>query len=227
MKSVVRSSAAVAAALVVAGVAFALPRGQAAPAPAGQEKKAEAPITAAPKAEAAKVVIPFFGNETCPTTGKPINKTKYVESDSQRAYYCCGNCQTKAKADPKAALAAAYKDLKAADNKTCPISGEKLEKEKAKEVTFESRKVLLCCADCEKEFLANPYLYTTLAVYAAEDMKNENCPVMAVKEGKEEEAEAEHLAIYDGKVIRFCCDDCPTDFAKEPAKYMAKVVKGK
>ena len=136
MKSVVRSAAAVAAALVVVGVAFALPRGQAAPAPAGQEKKAEPP-----KADAAKVIIPFFGNETCPVTGKPINQTKYVESGSQRAYYCCGNCQTKAKADPKAALAAAYKDLKAADNKICPVSGDKIEKEKAKEVTFESRKV--------------------------------------------------------------------------------------
>jgi YHS domain-containing protein len=29
--------------------------------------------------------------------------------------------------------------------------------------------------------------------------------------------------IYDGKVIGFCCDDCPPVFKKNPEKYMAKL----
>ena len=89
MNCVVRGLAAGAAALLVAGVAFAFPLVQEAAKPA-----------AAPAAEK-KAIVPFFGNEKCTMTGKPVNPGKYVEADGQRAYFCCNNCLGKAKSDAK------------------------------------------------------------------------------------------------------------------------------
>jgi YHS domain-containing protein len=212
MKSVLRAAAAAAvavAALVLLAAALARAQ-QAAP---GQEKKSETP----------KVIVPFFGNETCPFTGKPIAKNRYLESDGQRVWFCCNNCLGKAKADPKAALAAAYPAPKPAGNKTCPVSGHAIEEGKGAEVVFESRKVALCCSDCEPAFKKSPLLYTAMAVYGATDLKNKKCPVMKVNEGNDEDVVEDEIAVYDGKVVHFCCSDCVPEFVKDPGKFMAAV----
>jgi len=206
MNSFVRAAAALALPLLVAGAALALPRSQDSARPAAAEKKSDP----------AEVIVPFFGNENCPMTGRPVNRSKYVEADGQKAWFCCNNCLTKAKADPKAAIASAYKETKAAGNKTCPISGHEIEAGKAVEVTFESRRVSLCCADCEAPFKKSPLLHTAIAVYGAEDLKNKICPVM------DEESCDDDLVIYKGKIVRLCCGDCVEEFAKDPEKLLAK-----
>jgi len=200
-------AAACAAAVVVAGVAFAMPRQDAA--------KPAAPAAGA-KAADAKVIIPFFGNETCPITGKPVKKDKYAEVEGQKVYVCCSGCPAKVKADGKAAAAKAYAAPKAAANKTCPVSGHAIDAAKAKEVTFESQKVTLCCADCVATFNKTPMLYTTIAVYGATDLKNKKCPVM------DEDSCDDDLVVYKGKIVRLCCGDCPGDFAKDADKLLAK-----
>jgi YHS domain-containing protein len=211
MKSVARVAAVAAVALAAAGFTFAQQSKPAAPA---------APAAGKADDKKAEAVIPFFGNATCPMSGKPINKTKYVESDGQRAYYCCGNCQGKAKADAKAAVAAAYKDAKAANNKKCPVSGHDIDAKKAKEMTWQGQKVMLCCGDCVAAFNKDPMLYVTMAVYGAEDAKNKNCPVSKLDEKKDEAAGNDDLAVYKGKVVHFCCPDCGPSFVKDPDKYM-------
>ena len=204
------------AAILVAGVAFALPRPQESkPAPGGT------PGVAAAQTKDA-VVIPFFGNEKCAMTGKPISKTKYVVSGNERAYFCCANCLGKAKADPKAAVAAAYKDAKPAGNKVCPVSNHGFEAGKGLEVTWQGHKISLCCAECEAPFKKDPMVYVAMAVYGAEDLGNKVCPVMKVNSGEDTESDSEYLAIYKGKIVRLCCGDCGPDFAKDPEKYMAK-----
>jgi YHS domain-containing protein len=221
MNRAVRLPLAAAFAVVVASAAFALPRRQDAPKPAAPGAPAAAPAPEK-KVDSDKPIVPFFGNETCPMTGKPINKSKYVESAGQKAYFCCNNCLAKAKADPKAAVAAAYKAPTAIANKTCPVSGHAIEAGKGVEVAFESRKIQLCCQDCVKEFNATPLLCVTKAVYGAEDLKNKTCPVMAITEKKEEASCDDDLVVYKGKIVRLCCSECQEEFPKNADAYLAK-----
>jgi YHS domain-containing protein len=52
----------------------------------------------------------------------------------------------------------------------------------------------------------------------AVDLGNTVCPVAGDKiEG------SGHMVAYEGKVYHFCCDECPAQFKKDPAKY-AKLV---
>lgn len=182
-------------------------------------KPAAAPAQAAPaKADGkkAEVINVFLGNETCPVSGKAVKKGLSVDVEGQKVYVCCKDCVAKVKADGKAMLAVAYKDVKAVDNKTCPVSGHAIEAGKAKEVTWQGRKFNLCCGDCEKAFAKEPMIAAAKAIYGAEDLKNAKCPVM------DEASEADKLVIYKGKIVRLCCDDCHHDFAKDPDKFFAK-----
>jgi YHS domain-containing protein len=95
------------------------------------------------------------------------------------------------------------------------VSGHKIEAGKSKEMTWQGQTVSLCCADCEKAFLKEPMVATAIATYGCEDLKNAKCPVQA-----KEASNAEVLVIYKGKLIRMCCEDCPTDFAKDPDKFL-------
>lgn len=209
MKSFARIAAALA---VCASVAFAFAAAQDPGQQDGPPK--DAPPKDAPSKDA--VIVPFFGNETCPITGKKVNASKFVESEGQRAYYCCNNCLTKAKADPKAAVAAAYKEPKAVANETCPISGEPIAKDKATLVTWQGRMVALCCKDCEEGFAKSPFLNTCKAVYKAEDLGNATCPVM------DEESNDEDVVIYKGKIVRLCCPDCSEEFKAKPDEMFQK-----
>lgn len=176
--------------------------------------KAAAPAQDAKKAE---VIVPFFGNEKCPVTGKPVDKNQSVEVEGQRVYTCCKNCLPKVKADPKAMVAAAYKDAKKIDNKTCPISGHPIAGDKAKAMTWQGHTVMLCCGDCEKAFLKEPLIAVAKAQYGAEDLKNAKCPIQ-----NDMEFDGEHIVIYKGKIVRMCCPDCPADFQKDPEKAFAR-----
>jgi|SRR5581483_1790838 len=50
------------------------------------------------------------------------------------------------------------------------------------------------------------------------DLGNTVCPVSGDKVG-----DSKLTAVYDGKLYHFCCEDCPKEFKKDPAKY-AKAV---
>jgi YHS domain-containing protein len=187
------------------------------PAPA----KPGAPAQAAPAGDAkkAEVIVPFFGNEKCPMSGKAVNHEKSLEVDGQRVYFCCKDCLAKAKssskADQSALVASAYKEVKAVGNKTCPVSGKAIEAGKGKEETWQGHKVTLCCPNCEKAFQKEPMVVLTIATYGCTDLKNAKCPVQ-----NDQAAGADNLVVYKGQLVRLCCDDCPRDFAKEPDKFL-------
>lgn len=42
-------------------------------------------------------------NETCPISSEPIDKTKSLESEGRKVYFCCDNCVSKYKKDHPAA----------------------------------------------------------------------------------------------------------------------------
>lgn len=188
--------------------------------PAPAKPAAPAPGQAAPAGDAKKgeVIVPFFGNEKCPSTGKAVNHEQSLEVDGQRVYFCCKDCLAKAKAAPKAdqakLVASAYKEVKAVGNKTCPVSGKAIEAGKGKEETWQGHKVTLCCPNCEKAFQKEPMVVTTIATYGCTDLKNAKCPVQT-----DQAAGADNVVVYKGKLIRLCCDDCPKDFAKDPEKF--------
>lgn len=46
---------------------------------------------------------------------------------------------------------------------------------------------------------------------------NKTCPVTG------EEIDPANVLVYQGKTIAFCCDKCPAEFQKNPAKYVAKL----
>jgi YHS domain-containing protein len=50
------------------------------------------------------------------------------------------------------------------------------------------------------------------------DLHNTKCAVTGDDVGS-----SKLTAIYQGKIYHFCCDDCPTAFKKDPAKYAAEV----
>jgi hypothetical protein len=194
----------------LSGIAIALQEKPAAPAPA-------APAAAAPAKD--EVIVPFLGNATCPTqAGKKVNPSKYVELEQQRVYFCCGKCAKAAEADPKAAIAAAYKEAaKPVANKKCPVSGHAIDAAKAKSVAFMGHSISLCCAQCEEAFKKDAYVMAVCAIYGAEDLKNAKCPSM-----DEEIKEVSDMVIYKGKLVRLCCADCVAEFKKDADKMLAK-----
>lgn len=211
--------AALAAALVTGAFAGLALHGVAQDGAKPAAPKAEAPKQDAPKADAkkAEVIVPFFGNEKCPVSGKAVDKNQSVEQDGQRVYTCCKNCVAKVKADFKGMAAIAYKDAKKIDNKTCPVSGHPIAGDKVKSMTWQGHTLSLCCGDCEKAFLKEPLIMVAKAQYGAEDLKNAKCPIQA-----DMEFDGEHIVIYKGKIVRMCCPDCPADFQKDPDKAFAK-----
>lgn len=210
----IASIAALAAGALLAVAFHGFAQDGAKPAPA----KPAAPAQAAPAGDA-KVIVPFFGNEKCPMSGKAVNKEKSLEVDGQRVYFCCKDCLAKAKssskADQSALVATAYKEVKAVGNKTCPVSGKAIEAGKGKEETWEGHKVTLCCPNCEKAFQKEPMVVLTIATYGCTDLKNAKCPVQT-----DQAAGGDNLVVYKGQLVRLCCDDCPKDFAKEPDKFL-------
>ena len=51
-------------------------------------------------------------------------------------------------------------------------------------------------------------------VEITEEWGNKMCPVMP-----EDAADKEKFAVYEGKKVYFCCDDCISTFEKDPKKY--------
>ena len=159
-----------------------------------------------------KAVIPFFGNEKCPFTGKPVSENASVKYEDQRAYFCCRNCVKKAKEDPKAAFEKAYAKKEVLSTKICPMTGQEIDPEKKVTIQYQGMEVDLCCGGCEKKFKKNPYLALVGIKYpAAKSIKNKICPIM------DEEVIPEILGIYKNEIMHFCCDACIDDFKEDPA----------
>ncbi len=53
----------------------------------------------------------------------------------------------------------------------------------------------------------------------AVDTGNTVCPVSGDSVG-----DSKFIEVYDGKIYHFCCDMCPKDFKKDPAKFAKMVV---
>ncbi len=93
----------------------------------------------------------------CPTRDKPIDKTKYVDYQGQRVYFCCDSCAAKFKADPEPVFAKFAKEGIVPENvqKTDPICGMKVN-EKSVKAEWKGRHLLFCSDHCKETFLKDP-----------------------------------------------------------------------
>jgi YHS domain-containing protein len=170
-------------------------------------------FSAGPQGSASKPAVstPFFGNETCPISAKPIDRTKLVELDGQPVFLCCGMCAAKANADAKGTAAKAYPKATNVPNKLCPVMGEPNDESKSV-VTIAGKTVHLCCDDCGVD--AKKAWAATLAKATDEklaDQKNAKCVC-----GKD--AAGAWVAVADGKIYRLCSAACVDEVKKDPKK---------
>ncbi|MCA9752276.1 MAG: hypothetical protein KC591_08810 [Gemmatimonadetes bacterium] len=191
------------------------------------------------KEAAAQVSIPadaqlaWYPWTDCPICGMglgdaPVN----VTSGGELVRLCSDGCAEKFRSDPQPVLAKREAAIREAQGPlyaltVCPISGEELgSMGDATEHVFGSRLVRFCCDHCVPKFVADPAaafaqidsaaVQAQLAVYPTDE-----CPVM---EGmKLDSMGTPKNVLWNGRLVRLCCDSCTEDFAKDPAAYVAKV----
>ncbi len=99
---------------------------------------------------------------TCPVSGKPVDKSVYVDYQGQRIYFCCANCPKEFRKNPEKYFAKFEAEGIELENiqTACPVSGEKLgEHGEAASIRYKGRTVKFCCPACEKPFRAEPEKY--------------------------------------------------------------------
>ena len=98
-------------------------------------------------------------NKLCPVSGGPVAEKYRVEYTdkasglSQYVYVCCEGCLNEFNKTPDTFVAKMSKEERDAirANPTCPISGEKVSKDKF--VEYEGRKVYFCCDGCKDKYI--------------------------------------------------------------------------
>ena len=165
-----------------------------------------------------KANIPFFGNSNCPC-GKASDHDKFVEVDGQKIYVCSDACAAALKKDSSGALAKAYPPpVTAVASKGCATCKKAIEANKGKEVTFQGRKVSLCCDNCVADFKKDPALYIVMATWPdAKDAKNAADPI----DGKPVVAGV--VAILKNHIIHFATAKNAAAFEKDPMPTMTKL----
>ncbi|HEX9793260.1 MAG TPA: hypothetical protein VGC54_04690 [Planctomycetota bacterium] len=169
--------------------------------------------TVAPTAKQAVQAAPVVltAQTACPVGGKPIDKTKFVDYEGQRVYFCCDKCPVAFKQFPDKYLFAMYKAGVQPENTqtTCVVSGEKLENRDHFAQVLNKR-VYTCCDKCLAKVKAEPAKYFD----KLEGRKAQSvCPLTG------EPIDGEAFATIQGQKVGFCCAGCESKMAAAPQKY--------
>ena len=125
----------------------------------------------------------------------------------------------------------------------CIVSDEKLGVEgKPTVFVYEGQEIKLCCADCRKEFDANPAKFLAKLPKADAAPKiDKAAPAKPAEPTKDAPAKPYPLKtcivsdndldsmgeqasfVYQGQTIKVCCKPCIAKFEKNPAKYLKKL----
>jgi len=101
----------------------------------------------------------------------------------------------------------------------CPVMKGKIDK--AFFVEYEGKRIYVCCKECIAPVKKDPA--KCIRKLEAGGVKLEKtqttCTVMGGKIDKKAYTD------YNGKRVYFCCAGCPTEFKKDPAKYISKLKK--
>ena len=181
---------------------------------------AQDPAPAKPEGDkpAAKpaLVVPDFGNATCPIMGKPVSKSLYATTERGRIYVCCKPCIKKIEKDVEKAWKTAYPVVKPAENEACPLTSKPVDA-RVPRVELQSAAIALCCPKCEPKAKAA----TQVALAKAHDAKlvdleNRACPITG------EEADVDTIGVIDGSIVRFAHRKARTEAEKDPTAALAK-----
>ncbi|KAA3604467.1 MAG: hypothetical protein DWQ01_21760 [Planctomycetota bacterium] len=96
----------------------------------------------------------------CPVMGNPIDRETFSIVQGQKIYYCCPGCSDKVAADPNQYFqeAAAKKVAFEPVIGKCPVMEEPV-KDRRWWMTYQGRKVYLCCKKCARRFSKRPEQY--------------------------------------------------------------------
>ena len=112
----------------------------------------------------------------------------------------------------------------AAEQTTCPVSGEKIDKATSPHVDWQGQRIYFCCDKCPPKFKADPEKYFAKIADAGVQLENiqTTCPVSGETLGEGDMGEPVAHA-YKGRNVMFCCKMCVGKFDKDPDKYLAKL----
>jgi hypothetical protein len=164
--------------------------------------------------QAPAVSRPFFGNAKCPLTGRATKPDVFLEKNGERVHFCCTDCKGKAEADVDAALAKAYPvaEVKAHDNKTCPVMGDAIDPADHQVMTVQGHSLKLCCKGCDRKARkATNHVLAMIADPTLVPLRNTRCPVSG------ETANGQSIVVVDGVLISLCCEKCAARMEKEAA----------
>ncbi|MGC8915590.1 MAG: YHS domain-containing protein [Thermoanaerobaculum sp.] len=100
----------------------------------------------------------FKPQQSCPVSGKPIDKNVYLDYQGQRIYFCCPRCPAEFRKNPEkyfAKFEAEGVELESVQ-KACAVCGKPLAKGEGQVTHFKGRTVRSCSPECQKQFLAQP-----------------------------------------------------------------------
>ena len=201
---------------------------------AAQEK---VPAPAADPAADAKVVqqqLPSYPLTKCPISGEGLDamgKPVDLVYEGRLVRLCCKSCVKEFKQSPAVTLkaidaAVIQAQLASYPLKTCPVSGEELGgMGEPLDLVQGTRMVRLCCKGCVKGLQKDPAAVMAKidAALIAEQKKTYPLKTCLVSD---EPIEGEGFdQLYGTRLTRFCCEKCAAPFAKEPAKFLAKLDK--
>jgi hypothetical protein len=160
----------------------------------------------------------YFGNATCPHMPKAAVPHFFVESSKGRVFFCCKMCLAKAKKDPDAAYAEAYKEVKKVGNTTDPVSGKPVKEGVA--VTYQGHEINLEDKKNADAVVKNGDIYLTLLTKPdVKDLKNTKDPVTG-------EAVVDNVAVLIGNnLVRLSSADSIEAIRKDAAGALEKAKK--
>jgi len=201
---------------------------QAKPAAAGAAAPAKGAMSDADVIASQKPCYPL---DTCPISCEKLGKDAVDNvKDGHLVRTCCSKCSAKvdAAAIKKVDDAVIAAQLKSYPMTVCPVSGEKLD-DKAVNTVVGTRLVRTCCSKCvaamtkdSKAAMAKldaAYIDAQLKTY-----KMKTCPVSGEELGKMGEPVNK---LYGNTLVRFCCNDCVKELAKDPDAIMKKIAAAK
>src|SRR5262249_2009775 len=108
-------------------------------------------------------------------------------------------------------------------NGLCPVSAKPVDP--GQTVTYEGALVAFCCKDCKASFQKDPkpYLVRLALPAKAATSSASTKPINTQCQVSGKEIDPAKPAVFEGKVIAFCCDDCKGQFQKDPNPILGKL----
>ena len=104
-------------------------------------------------------------------------------------------------------------------NEACLVSGKPIDPQH--NLLHDGKVIGFCCPNCPAPFQADPEKYLAKLPVQEDLSQRETVNQVCLVSGSA--IDPAFNLLHDGKVIGFCCGNCPKTFQADPAKYLAKL----